>query len=654
MHQGISKLARGLCFCFRDRLGEREIDVSAQFIHSLVVQPARRANAARAAEGSGSVRSESEIDAEVWRLVRWFYQHYRGMLILNLEEGEEEAKERADTQLRLIAQVGAYQEAITRTLSDWSGRPDPVTQDWINQNWATMLMLKHPEGRSVLSFSGSGQLFYSIPVSDYGDVLSIGRDSGHDLIPWVYVNADGEERITKAENVYKDYSKVAENLTLSRLVPNSRVRVERTRDGMALNFVRSIPGIRNDIVPKYDPQVDEWLHLLGGDDVDELLNWLAAFPLIERPSVALYLQGAPSIGKGMFGQALKNLTIRRCAAQFDQVVQDFQDTMANTPFVWADEKVTTKRMSKSLMDSFKKLISGEADTINRKHEKQVTIEGHWRVLITANHPNALPWDEEVSGADLDAIRMRLMHIKSSSNSALKFLESLGQRDGTEGWPEYAIPQHIMHLAATREVLKGGRFLVEVKPKQYHEDMQSRTTGSDEVLRMLGRFLQDRERHPECVIIKDGQVYLNVTKTYDEMSKIVAQERRQGFPKSERFMAKAIRSISLDEESQAHRIVTARSRITKVIRLWRLNIPYIIDWLDRNEQDADLRQSLGLVIWDRDAPQRIKTVYAQLDATAQAAPPPAPVLATANKPPIPPPFAGNRVVPFPNIGRQSFK
>lgn len=654
LHQGISKLSRGLCFCFRDRLGEREIDMSAQFIHSLVVQPARRANAARAIDGTGKVRSESEIDAEVWRLVRWFYQHYRGSLILSQEEAEDDAKDRADLQLRLIAQVGAHQEAITRTFLEWCGREDAVIRDWIAQNWMTMLLLKHEDGRSLLSFSPTGQIHYSAPVEQYGDVLSLGRDCGHNLIPWTTMTKDGEQRLTRADEIYKDYSKVSEGLVLSRLVPSSRIRLERTKDNIIINYIRAIPGMRADIEPKYDPEVDEFLHLLGGDDADKLLDWIATFTLIERPTCALYIQGAPSIGKGMFGLALKNMTVSRKAAPFDQVIGDFQDSMIATPFVWADEKVTTKRMSKAFMDSFKKLISGENDTVNRKGKPHVTIEGNWRVLVTANHANALPWDEEVSGADLDAVRMRLMHVKAFSTPAYKFLEARGQRDGTKGWPEYIMPMHFAHLAATRKVAMGGRFLVEGTSKQYHEDMQTRTSGSDEAIRLLGRMLRDPIKYQSCVFIRNGHVYFNVANGYEVMSQIVANERRKNFPDSERKLTKSIKNVSLGEETESHRVPHGRSKDGKVLKLWKLDMRHIIDWLDRADADADLRQALGDEIWKRDAPQRVQEAYNP--ALALSTPPPPPP--TLAKPPPPPPPTSqpthNRVVPFPNIGRQSFK
>lgn len=651
LHQGIAKLARALCFSFRDRLGEREIDITPQFLQALVVQPARRANAARGADGSGKVRSDAEIDGEVWRLVKWFYQLYRGQALITQGEEEDDAKERSDYQLKLIAQVGAHQEAITRTLIDWSGaQNDAVITEWVNTNWPTMLMLKHQRGRSVISFSGSGQVCYSLAADQFGDMLSLGRDCGHDLIRWRSVTPEGDEKVRKAEEVYGEFSRLTDGLILSRLVPNSRVRLFRSADGVMVRFVQSLPGMRNDIEPKYDPQVDEWLHLLGGADVDELLDWLAVFPRIDRPASALYLQGAGGIGKGMLGQGLKNLTVSRMVAPFDQVVQEFQDTMTQTPFIWADEKVTTKRMTKALMDSFKKLVSGETDTINLKGEKHVTIEGHWRVLITANHDNALPWDEEVSGADLDAVRQRLIFIKASSERAIKYLDSNGQREGTEGWPEFRIPAHIMHLAQTRAINQSKRFLVDAKAKQYHADMQARTSGSDEVLRLLGRLLRDPNRFTSCVFIKSDHVYFNISNGYEVMSKIVAQDRsRQAFPDSERALTKTIKHISLDENAENHKVSVSGNKHGKVLKLWRLDMGFIINWLDRNEQDSDLRQSLGAIIWKRDAPAHVQSgLEALLPSESNTA---APKQAAAAPPPPPPP---SKVLPFPTTGRQSFR
>ncbi len=644
LHQGISKLARAICFCFRDRLGDRPGDVTPQFIHALVAQPARSANQLRASEGGGKVRTDAEIDAEVWRVVKWAYRTFRGQAHLAELDAADSAAEQSNLQLKLLGQVGAHQEAIEQALVGWSRTEDAITKEWIKNNWPKLLLLKHKHGRSVLSFSQSGRVHYSTSAAEWSDVLSLGRDCGHGLIPFTYLNKDGETRSSKSEDVVRVHSTVVEMFSFSRLEPRNCVRVVRSQDSCILNFVEALPGMRTDIQAKYDPLVDELFHLIGGDQVEKLLDYFAAFPRIDRPSAALYLEGHSGIGKGMIGLALQNMTISREYAPLDQIFGNYQERLVPTPFLWADERITAKRITQSVMDTFKKVISGEYNTLNPKGEQAIALEGHWRVFITANHGDAIPWDAEVSGHDLDAVVSRLVHIKVDENRVKKFFERIGQRAGTDGWPEYNIPAHIKHLADTRVLREDTRFLVSGTAGAYHEDMQSRTSGSNEALRLLGRLLQEPHKYPNCLVLKGDQVYFNVSHGYTVMNKIAVLEHRQDFPRSERVLSRSMKNVSLDPEAQSHRVDGGKT--PKVVRLWRLNMGYIINWLDQNHQDADLRQALGPTIWKRDAPQRIQELYTALDSTPT--PPPAPPSSPTTRP------GPSRVVPFPSIGRQSFK
>lgn len=646
LHQGISKLARSLCYCFRDRLGEGQTDITAQFIHALVVQPARKANAERAADGSGKARSEAEIDAEVWRLVSWFYQHFRGSAIVVAEEAASEAQERADLQLKLLAQVGAHQEVIVGSLLRWSGAEgDLALSEWVRVNWPKLLLVRHPEGRSVLTFSPSGQMCYSTPAKEWGDVLSLCRDAGHELIPLSHIGKNGEPRLSKMEDVLRASSSMCEDLFASRLTQSSQLRIVRATDGIRRCFVQSLPGMRTDIEPRYDPLVNEWLHLLGGSEVNKLLDWIAAFPRIDRACAALYLEGYSGIGKGMLGRALANMTLSRYAAKFDDVFGQFQESLIKTPFLWADERITAKRVTKSVMDTFKQVISGEFDTLNPKGDKSLPLEGHWRVLITANHDSAIPWDADMNAHDREALEMRLIHLKPEVESIRRFFERLGQYQGTRDWPETVIPQHFAHLAQTRTLAEDGRFLVCGGASHYLEKMQSMTSGAMEALRILGRLLQEPQKYPDSIVIRDDEVYFNVAAGYEVMSKIAAAEYRQEFPRSERLLSRAIKNASHDEEAKVMRVTSSRGKGSKVMRMWRLNMHYIIGWLDTNHQDADLRHAIGPVIWKRDAPATIQQMYEALEPAK---------LAKATAPPPPPPPTNDKVVPFPMTGLQSFK
>jgi hypothetical protein len=124
--------------------------------------------------------------------------------------------------------------------------------------------------------------------------------------------------------------------------------------------------------------------------------------------------------------------------------------------------------------------------------------------------------------------------------------------------------------------------------------------------------------------------------------IIKDERRPEFPRSERIMAKSIRHVSLDPESMNKRMLLPGQKQEQVLKVWRLAMPVIIDWLDKNDQVADLRHVLGPVIWNRDAPERLKRAFE--DVPVDVVPQP------VRRPPPPPPPPSN-VIKMPTIGFQ---
>jgi hypothetical protein len=629
LHPGITRLARALCLCFRERLGEGATEIPPQFLFSVIIQPARKANAKHLAEGQ-KARTDDELKNEVWRAVGWHYQLFMGTVLMHREEVKESEQDEADARLAVLNALCAHQESIIQTMLSWgSGYDDEKLKDHLRDAWAQFLMLSVDEGRCVLQVGKGGNISYSFPAKKWSDTLSVIRDCGHQLIPYIVPTPDGD-KTAKEDDIVSRFSSMIEEMVYTRIHPHSHLRFGSNGKGdFVPTFMKAIQGIREDIPAVYDPQVDEWLTALGGKDVEELLNWLAAFPHISRPSCALYLQGASGIGKGMLGEALKNLTVSRKSAMFDGVLKEFQDTMAKTPFVWADEKVTTKRWSNSLMDTFKKLVTGEYDTINRKGKVEVQILGKWRVLITANHANALPWDEEVSGPDLDALRQRLIHVNADDAKCREILEQVGQRAGTDGWPERSIPQHIMWLAANRAVDFSSRFLVTATAKPYHEAMSITSGGTEGVVVYIGKMIADLTKYGRALQIKGDDLWAipsNLLEVIDDMN-----DGQLVIPKTTKKLGQSLKHISVSVESEVACLHKA-GRMLVPTRAWRLDVGKIVKWLYDHDENTDFREQLG-ALWSR-VPQHIQDMHAGVSAPPPPPPPPAPLKAP-RPPPAPP-------------------
>lgn len=642
LHQGLMKFARCLCYALGDRLGEQEGEVTPQVAYAIALQPARLANMKHQAEGQ-KAREDGALCREVWDIVVWFYQRFRSQSMMRIEDEIEAQIDQGALKSKLLAQVGAYQEAIVSSISEWSGgfeSVDDKRRGWIEANWGRMMIAKSKKGFSIITVNPNGALGFSVPVENWEDISCVHSQCNHSLLALTTVNKDGVESWRRRSEIMRESAMIVEDYSMSRLITSNRVKLINSPDNrITIGFVEALPGMNRDIVPVFDPQVDEWLHLLAGGEpkaVNELLDWLAAYPRIDLPAPAMYIQGDAGIGKGMLALSLAQMTERKRFAKFDDFLGDFQDGLETTPFIWTDEAVTQKNTSKRVMDTFKMIVTGEANSLNPKGHARVSLEGYWRLLVTSNHDHAIPWDQEVSGSDLNAVTARLHHLVADSAGCQRYLERLGNRTGTVGWVEKRIPQHVAYLSATRKLKLDQRLLTQPEIKDFHQTISISSGQTSGVAAMLGRLFQMNPAvRDQCVVIKDGSVYVLPDPTLIALHEL----NRQGesLPKSTKLLSKALKQLSLDEDSTLIKVKVHPLPIPQCKRGWRLDMSKLIGWLHKNGGTYDLRKYLGDAHWKAQAPAHI---YAELlDTPEMMAPPPPPpktnVIQFSGMPPAPP-------------------
>lgn len=620
MHISIGKLARSICQCLKSRLGSGTSEISAQFIHSMVLQPARLGNAKHQQEGKRH-RGDAELTSEVWKWVSWHYQHVLRSKLKQQQDQTELEEAKAVFQQENLKQFKMHEEVLINTMVDWSKTKDPVIIDYIKRNWSKLLVVSYGQDRYVLKVGNSGDVMYSdTPTANWANVLTVGRDCGHSFIDWYKVTEKGTRPADEKE-ILPVYGTVVKECRLSRLVPRNRVYFTLDGKDVVPIMVEALPGMRTDIVPKYNPLIDEWLTYLGGSRPEVLLSWLSAFPLIEKPLAALYIKGESGIGKGMLADALANMTQSRQRTPFDQAFQRFQHGMFKTPFLHCDERMLEKKPEKHVLDTFKQLISGEFDSLERKGIDQRKVEGNWRVLITANHDDAIPWETELNKGDKSALLSRLLYITADSEKAREFLKRMGQWKGTAGWAENEIPQHLAWLVKEREHLINDteRFLVESLPTEYHENIYTMTSVTCSVITLIGRMLREINRYPDTLFLYKGELCVNPSKLDTDLHNMRRVQNREDMvlPKSLKLLGKTLRNISIDKESKdlKHK--------GQHVRVWRLDIRQIIDWLDKNGDDVDFREQLGKEVWEANAPDRVRQLYVDTPVTVSTSLPSTP-------------------------------
>jgi hypothetical protein len=266
-------------------------------------------------------------------------------------------------------------------------------------------------------------------------------------------------------------------------------------EGKVYTYER-VPGMRQDVPAIYHERVDQWLRAIGGNDVQKLMDWLATYRRIDMPTAALILHGDPGIGKGMLQDGLANLTESRKWAPFEQAIEDFQDAYEMTPLIVADEKAEngSKFNGKSMINTFKRLVTGEFREINIKHRKHIQIEGHWRVVVSGNNADYLiQFKEDINERDLAAFAIRTLYIDCDSRAAQDVLNEIGGRAGTDKWPEMHIPQHIVWLERNHQARIGQRLLVEGTVTGWHDRLRVNSHGTNTVVLTLGELLAQGER-----------------------------------------------------------------------------------------------------------------------------------------------------------------
>jgi hypothetical protein len=212
---------------------------------------------------------------------------------------------------------------------------------------------------------------------------------------------------------------------------------------------------------RYDQEVSDWLALLGGQEGDRLLDWLATCTDLSRPTCALYIRGAKAIGKGMLAAALSRLWGKSKTTYADVVFSGFSSAMRSCPLVHLDE--TLPKDAKGMGSSAFRTLTGEsAHALTEKGRPTATIHGCPRVLVTTNNFDALRLaDEDLTREDQEAIAERVLYILADPAAA-----GLLTRNGTADWVDDGdrpgrICGHIMWLVANWKVKHPGkRLLVE--------------------------------------------------------------------------------------------------------------------------------------------------------------------------------------------------
>lgn len=335
----------------------------------------------------------------------------------------------------------------------------------------------------------------------------------------------------------------------------------------------------DDLSPVYDPAIDRWLRKLFARETDKALDWLAVFPDLSKPICALYVDGPPSVGKGMLATGLARLWSKEMRfTEYNALSGDFQGELAECPLIYADEKVESKRTGDHNDSSvFRRTVGNVVTNLNEKYQKKAALVGSPRVLITANNPNAMRIREELNRHDLDAVRLRLGYVRvdgaddpNTPPPAAMELRILAAEAGFESAKEFTnawvagggLARHVLWLNANRKVVPGHRLAVEGWASELTERLAVSVGSAGNVAHAVASGIVHGYRGA-ALHVEGDVVYVNHSHLATEWELVVGN--RADHCPSPAGRISACKALSGVEEGQRRRVLRAGKQVQE--RFW---------------------------------------------------------------------------------------
>lgn len=341
-------------------------------------------------------------------------------------------------------------------------RPE-LPKRWIVQRASSFYLLTHLAVRNPADIARYSQPFIAAELRKGHLEEYLARAP----ITWWRTGAKGQVVDKTVGELLNEYCSGAEETRASLVLQRGYF------DGLNRVFYEAVCPLRP-IAPVFSMEVDGWLQSLGGQEYGKLLDWLATVTELERPTCALYLSGPKGTGKSLLAQGVSRLWNDGAPTELGRILDNFNDDLSNCPLILADEALPQNYQGKQTSAKLRELLGSNRRTLSRKHIANATLEGAVRLIMTANNERLLAFSEDMSPDDIAAIAERFLHIDTTTANG--YLESRGGNAYTNGWVDRdIIAAHCLWLKENRQVVRGGRFLVEGHTSRVHQSIATRGT-----------------------------------------------------------------------------------------------------------------------------------------------------------------------------------
>ena len=333
---------------------------------------------------------------------------------------------------------------------------------------------------------------------------------------------------------------------------------------------------RQDLIPTFDAQVDQWLQHFFGSDYELGKKWIAwALAFDEGAIAALAIKGEQGTGKKMFVQGLAECLVRAEIADYEDLASPYQYGLLTSPFLCVNEGESLPRVGggQGPYHQFRRLVTADPIRANRKNMHPISIRVPYRVMFTSNNDDVvtnLVGKGNLSPEDRNALMIRLIHL-NIGDAASRWLRAQGGMalTGRPGrrWiagdggvsSDYVVAKHFLWLYENRKTFgpTGSRLLVEGNAGA--DLMFKLRTGSGAAPLVIETLLKmiESSTMPSTMAIDDDRLFVLVHGVTDYFRQNLAQKIRENL--TDQMVTTALKGLSVRQENPPRVLETRRAQ-----------------------------------------------------------------------------------------------
>jgi hypothetical protein len=277
------------------------------------------------------------------------------------------------------------------------------------------------------------------------------------------------------------------------------------------------------LTPAYDQDVADWLSVAMGDNLPDVLNWIAQVTNLDQICAALMLTGAPGIGKTLLALGLSRLWTTNQPTDLDSALGDWNDSISRCPLILADEQLPKDWRGHGRTAELRQFIAARSRPFKKRYHDEGTIIGAIRLIITGNNEDMLGLSEHLTAHDIEAIGDRFYHVRVRPEAG-EFLTMVDTARLVQG---EGIARHALWLRDNYPVQRNGRFLVKSPDREFYRGLATRAGIRSAVLQWLIGYLKSPGRIDTRgdldVRVKDGGLYVKSQAVLDSWAIYVTNE-----------------------------------------------------------------------------------------------------------------------------------